>query len=160
MVRPSLHYLRTQTVAEWMIYRFVVSQLSATSGLLMLSISHLTSRMVRISLSDEAYERRATWRDRLFHGPLFWIAVTLMPLAGLLLVIRGFLELAATGHVYEHWSRFIVMSFFVSSATILAVTRAADYVLGLVASRVQYLKETLGETAAAADASPSIARRP
>ena len=160
MVQPSLHYLRTQTVSEWMIYRFVVSQLSATSGLLMLSISHLTSRMVRISLSDEAYERRETWRDRLFRGPIFWIAVTLMPLAGLLLVFRGFLELAATGHVYEHWSRFIVMSFFVSSATILAVTRAADYVLGLVASRVHYLKETLGETPEAADASPPIARRP
>jgi len=58
---------------------------------------------------------------------------------GVALVIPSFLELVRTGATYEHWSRFIAMSFFCSIALILVVTRAIDYVLQLVADRLAYL---------------------
>jgi len=41
---------------------------------------------------------------------------------------------------YEHWSRYVVMSFCFAVAIILSVTRVIDYVLNLVASRLEYLK--------------------
>jgi hypothetical protein len=41
---------------------------------------------------------------------------------------------------YEHWSRYVVMSFCFAVAIILSITRIIDYVLNLVGSRVEYLK--------------------
>ena len=55
----------------------------------------------------------------------------------------SFVQLVTTGATYEHWSRFIVMSFLVSAALILSVTRLLDYTLGLIETRLEYLKTRL-----------------
>jgi len=44
------------------------------------------------------------------------------------------------GATYEHWSRFIAMSFLCEVALILIVTKVVDYVLGLVAAQLAYLR--------------------
>jgi fucose permease len=59
---------------------------------------------------------------------------------GGLLVLPSFLELVRTGATYEHWSRFIAMSFLFSLAIILLTTRACDYILDLLESRLEFLR--------------------
>jgi len=55
------------------------------------------------------------------------------------LVYPSFRELVTTGATYEHWSRFVVMSFFAGAAIILVVTRGVGFALHLLQDRVTYL---------------------
>jgi len=63
----------------------------------------------------------------------------LMMIGGLL-VLHSFLDLVQTGHTSEHWSRFIAMSFFWSTAFILIGTRLVAYVFTLLETQVTYLR--------------------
>ena len=145
MSMPTMYYLSHGAITEWMIYRFVVSHLIGTSAGLLFCASYLTNRMVRIALSDESSnseargDRSRKLAERLFRGPWFWLVPVLLSSAGVALVIPSFIELVRTGATYEHWSRFIAMSFLCSLALILVVTRVIDYVLELVAERLAYL---------------------
>ncbi len=145
MLMPTRYYLTHGAVTEWMIYRFVVSHLVGTSAALLFCASYLTNRIVRIALADETGDGNAgndserNVVERVFTGPWFWLFPLLLNAAGVVLVIPSFLELVRTGATYEHWSRFIAMSFLCSLALILVVTRVIDYVLQLVEERLAYL---------------------
>jgi hypothetical protein len=73
-------------------------------------------------------------------------------ISGGLLVLPSLVQLARTGATYEHWSRFIAMSFLFSVAIILLTTRACDYILDLLEDRLEFLrartKERLAKVAA------------
>jgi glycosyltransferase involved in cell wall biosynthesis len=139
MVFPTLYYFRTRTVAEWMIYRFVVSSLLGTSACLLFCAGHVSRRMVNLVLFNQ---RRAVPQDilgRFLNSRVFWYVTVFLFLLGGLLVFPSFKELVLTGATYEHWSRFIVMSFLYSIAIILIGTRIIDYSLNLLADRLEYL---------------------
>jgi len=139
MVFPTLYYFQTRTVAEWMIYRFVVSSLLGTSACLLFCASHVSRRMVNLVLFNR---RRAVSQDLLGHflnSRVFWYITVFFFLLGGLLVFPSFKELVLTGATYEHWSRFIVMSFLYSIAIILIGTKIIDYSLNLLADRLDYL---------------------
>lgn len=138
MTMPTGYYLSHHAVTEWMIYRFVVSHLVGISAALLLCASYLTDRIVRIALSSELNHQETTIH-RFFNSGWFWAVPFALSAIGVTLVIPSFLQLVRTGATYEHWSRFIAMSFFCSLALILVVTRAIDYVLQLVADRLAYL---------------------
>jgi hypothetical protein len=104
----------------------------------------LTGRIVDLTLADEAFESRYSRSVRFFQSRGFWLVPALLSFGGTILVFRGFLQLITTGHVTEHWSRFVVMSFCFSAATILAITRAVDYILQLLRERLQYVRELKG----------------
>jgi hypothetical protein len=136
MLRPALYYIENRSVAEWMIYRFLVSQLIATTACLAFCVSYLTDRIVSMALSKEISGRQ---RKSFFRGTHFWLAPSLLVLIGSALVLTSLLQLLSTGSTYEHWSRFVVMSFCFSVAIILAMTKAMDYVLDLIEYRMKYL---------------------
>jgi glycosyltransferase involved in cell wall biosynthesis len=139
MLMPTGYYLTHHAVTEWMIYRFVVSHLVGISAALLLCASYLTDRIVQIALSSESSHEEEGAARRFFISRWFWLVPSALTAIGVALVIPSFLELVRTGATYEHWSRFIAMSFFCSVALILVVTRAIDYVLQLVAERLAYL---------------------
>ena len=139
MLMPASYYLTHHAVTEWMIYRFVVSHLVGISAALLLSASYLTDRIVQIALSTESSKEEEGAVRGFFTGRWFWLVPLALSAIGVTLVIPSFLQLVRTGATYEHWSRFIAMSFFCSVALILVVTRAIDYVLQLVAERLAYL---------------------
>jgi hypothetical protein len=141
MAPPAIYYLQHRVLEEWMIYRFIVSQIFAISACLSLCASYLTGRIVDLTLADEAFESRHSRTVRFFQSRAFWLIPVLLLVTGTALVCRGFLQLITTGHVTEHWSRFVVMSFCFSAATILAITRAVEYILELLRERLQYLRE-------------------
>jgi glycosyltransferase involved in cell wall biosynthesis len=134
MLTPTAHYVKYRSVEEWMIYRFVVSHLAGTLAALLLCASYLTGRMVAIALT------RGRWNllDWFFASWLVWAVPPILLIVGGLLVLPSFLELVRTGATYEHWSRFIAMSFCWVVASIVAVTGVIDYVLGLLGTQLAY----------------------
>lgn len=139
MVMPTAFYLRHAAVLEWMIYRFVVSALAGTLACLLLCSGYVADRIVRVTLSPRP--RARSWMDRFFASRLFFLAPVACLVAGGLLVLPSVVERLETGHTYEHWSRFIVMSFLASVAFILIVTRLVIFTVELVAERIAYLAE-------------------
>src|SRR5215467_425042 len=143
MLTPTAYYLRHHAVQEWMIYRFVVSHLAGTLAGLLLCASYLTGRLVAISLrGGENTQRSRNLLDWFFSTWLPWVVPPLLLLGGGLLVLPSFLELVRTGSTYEHWSRFIAMSFCWVLASIIAVTEVIDYVLGLLSAQLTYNDRT------------------
>ena len=140
MWSPLLYYLKNRSVAEWMIYRFLVSELTGITACLCLCASYLTGRMVSIALAEESGAGKGRWSVRLFQARWFWGVPIVFCLVGGSLVLASVLQLLTTGGTYEHWSRYVVMSFCFAVAIMLSVTRTIDYVLNLVSGRLEYLK--------------------
>jgi len=142
MLTPTYYYLIHHAVAEWMIYRFVVGHLAGIAACLLFSASYVTARMVGMSLNDQDDKRSLTLKAKgLLESPFFWVLPAVLVLAGGLLVLPSFLQLVRTGATYEHWSRFIAMSFLLSVAIILIATRACDYILSLLEDRLVFLRD-------------------
>jgi hypothetical protein len=163
MAMPTAYYLRHRSVAEWMIYRFVVSSLAASNACLLLCAAYLTRKIVSMVLSDHSSARPVF--GQLLFGRFFWLAPAGLLAVGVALVFPSFMQLVRTGATYEHWSRFIAMSCLVSCALILVVAKAFDYTLTLIAARLEYLRalHTEAVTPAASphrgDETPSLVAR-
>jgi len=142
MFPPLMYYLRHHAVLAWMIYRFLVSHLLGTAACLCFCASYILGQMTEIALAEEIGKRKDSWVERFFHSGWFWAACATLTAIGGSLVLGSFLQLLETGSTYEHWSRFIVMTFCLSIVTALLVTRCIEYVLGLVRERVQYWQQT------------------
>jgi hypothetical protein len=123
-----------------MIYRFLVSDLAGITACLCLCASYLTGRMTSIALTDESGVLRSRLSTWLFQARWFWLVPIAFGLVGGLLVVSSLFDRLTTGMTYEHWSRYVVMSFCFAVAIILSVTRVIDYVLNLVGGRLEYLK--------------------
>jgi len=144
MILPIYHYVSVRSVSEWMIYRFVTSHLLGTAGLVLLCASYLTLRITRITVGSNADpDGKQVFLERFFSSPWFWYVPILLTVSGGLLVVRSALELIHTGATYEHWSRFIAMSYLVTSAIVLGVTRIIAYSLDLISERVRYMRDVV-----------------
>ena len=144
MVNPVLYYLQHRSVLEWMIYRFVVSDLLGTSACLFVCASYLSGKVVRIVLFDRVSSRTGwTWLDAFFSHRFFWLVPLVLLTIGGALVVSGFLQLVTTGATYEHWSRFIAMSFLVSVAVTLIVTRLLSFIFDLITARLAFEKQQI-----------------
>lgn len=141
MARPVIHYWNTRTVDEWMIYRFIVGHLAATTAFLMFSLAMVSRRVVQITIGAEygSVEPQG-WLDRAFLSSFFWAVPGLLILIGIALVAPSILTTAAGRPLYEHWSRFIAMSFFFLVAIILLSARLITYFLHLVGEQLSYLR--------------------
>lgn len=141
MWMPTRFWLDNGMLLEWMIYRFLVGVLLASVAVLLLCSSHLARKAADISLSTNPVEDRYTSLvGRLFRGRWFWAVPVLLTLSGVALVWKAWIGFLETGEVYEHWSRFVVMLFFLLVSAILVATKFLDHCLNLLAERLQYLR--------------------
>lgn len=140
ILMPTAYYLQNQAVQEWMIYRFVVSSLIGSTSVLLFCIAYLSRKVVTIALSSSDIKSPDDALTRFFNHSFFWAIPLLLVISGVVLVFPSFIELVSTGATYEHWSRFIVMSFLVFVAVLLLLTRLFEYVLSLVELQVSYLR--------------------
>ena len=135
MAQPAFYYLAHRSVPDWMVYRFLTSHLLGTNGVLLLSAAYLSQRVVHLSFPSA---RRTgpvfAAARRFFASRLFWTVPLGLIILGGLLVFRAFVTRLTLGSVTEHWSRFFVMSFFVTTAVTLVGTRIIDYILDVIAS--------------------------
>jgi glycosyltransferase involved in cell wall biosynthesis len=153
MFKPTMYYVANHAVAEWMIYRFVVSHLAAIAAAVLWSASYVTARIISITIGNGLEKGSVAFIVKSFlSARYFWLIPTLLMVGGGVLVIPSFLELVRTGATYEHWSRFIAMSLCFSLTIILMTTRVCDYILDLLEDRLSYLRsrEDVVERAVAA----------
>jgi glycosyltransferase involved in cell wall biosynthesis len=142
MLTPIYYYSVHRAVAEWMIYRFVVGHLAGIAACLLFSTSYITSRIVAMTLSESRDHRSLMLKARgAFESPFFWAIPIILGVAGGWLVLPSFFQLVKTGATFEHWSRFIAMSFLWCVALILVATRACDYMLSLLEERLIFLRK-------------------
>ena len=141
MLPPVVYYLQHRAVLEWMIYRFLVSHLLGTAACLCFCASYILSQMIEIALAEEIGKRKESWVERFFHSRWFWVMNGALTAIAGSLVLGSLLQLLETGETYEHWSRFIVMTFCLSIVTMLLISRCIEYVLGLVRERVLYWQQ-------------------
>ena len=146
MAYPTVFYVQNAKLEEWMIYRFLVSVLLSSVAVLMVSTSHLARKAADISLSRDPIGARYTNTfGKLVRGRWFWSVPALFVAGGVLLVWDAWRGYLRTGEVYEHWSRFVVMMFFLTLSAILAATKFLDHCLNLLAERLTYLREAPDE---------------
>ncbi len=141
MLGPTLHYYQHQRVEEWMIYRFVVSELVVGASVLLFCAGYLGRKAADVALSEQpARDKHHGVLGWLFSRRWFWLLPAALVVIGALLVWRALVAYMTTGEVHEHWSRFIAMSFLGWLTMALVVTRIIDHCLNMLADRMQYLK--------------------
>lgn len=140
MFFPTLFYLKHKIVEEWMIYRFIICNLLGISSLMFLSAAHITKRMISITLTKSASHNSSFSILNIFKPRIACVIIIFSILFGTMLVYHSFVERLTTGVTYEHWSRFVAMSFFYSISFIFAITLVIDYILTLINDRLLYLQ--------------------
>ena len=145
MLMPALFFIQHHRLEEWMIYRFVVSDLAGITACLLICSGYLSAKIVGMTLSGPIWsERSRGWLGAIFSSRAFFLFPLGLMISGMFLIFPGLIHYIRTGTIYEHWSRFITMSFLFSAALILIVTKLVDYSLELITARVAYLKSLKG----------------
>ncbi len=137
MVSPIRHYLAESMVAEWMIYRFIVAELLGITAVILFSFGYLGTATSALLIGNEP--SRGLTR-LLFRPWILYPGILVLLLAGVLVIRGSFMDYLTTGQVFDHWSRFIVSSFFIICAIILSATGLLHYILSLVNERRRYLE--------------------
>jgi glycosyltransferase involved in cell wall biosynthesis len=140
MVEPTVFYITHRVLLEWMIFRFLVSDLCGIGACLLFCASYLTNRILSIALAGEIQDRGGNLTARFFRSKRFWAVPALFTAIGIALVRSSVVERLLTGRTEEHWSRYVVMTFWISAALILSATRIVDYCLEMAAERLNYLQ--------------------
>jgi len=138
MLNPILFYLPHHYLEDWMLYRFVVSDVFGIIGILLLSMSSLSRNVVYATLQSEKI-RTKTPVYYIFEHPFSIFLSLFFFLIGTLLIFNSVWHRLLTGATDEHWSRYISMIFFYITGTIILLTFFANRVLILVKERVSYL---------------------
>ena len=138
MFTPIIFYLRHFYLEDWMIYRFLVSDVLGIIGILLLSMSSISRNVVYSTLQSKK-ERKKTLVYYVFEHPFAIVLSILCFLIGTALIFKSVWLRIRTSHTDEHWSHYITMIFFYVTGTIILLTFIANKVLGLVKDRMTYL---------------------
>ena len=127
-------------VEEWMIYRFIVADVVGIISWLLLSAAYLTQRILSITLSKNNNNANTSLIYKIFRPRIAIYIISFALLFGTSLYFNSLVQRITTGLTYEHWSRFVAMSFFYSTGFIFITTLIIDYVLELINERLIYLQ--------------------
>lgn len=140
-IMPVSHYIGARVVEDWMIYRLIVSELLAVTAALFFSASYITERMVAITISRPKGEVvRGSLIARIYSSGLMWAVPVLGTCLGLFLIADSLIDRILMGQTYEHWSRYVAMSFFVTVSFIVLATKCIEQVLHLISARLEYMR--------------------
>lgn len=136
---PFLFYLKNHYLEDWMIYRFVVSAVSALIGIILLSISHITYNVVSFTLRPNSKQKK-TILYYFFEHPTSILISIFCYTTGTLLIFNSIWDRLTTGLTSEHWSRYISMIVLYLSGTIVLLSFFTNKILQLVKGRLGYLQ--------------------
>jgi glycosyltransferase involved in cell wall biosynthesis len=142
MFIPTAYYLHYKRVDEWMIYRFIICDLLGIISWLLLSAAYVTKNIIYITLSNSNINKNKFTFYNIFKPRAAFIIIFLLLIIGGMLVYKSFMERIMSGITYEHWSRFVAMSFLYSTSFIFIFTLIIDYILILIKERLTYLQST------------------
>ncbi|MGP8216687.1 MAG: glycosyltransferase family 2 protein [Bacteroidia bacterium] len=139
MLNPVLFYISRRYLEDWMIYRFIVADVTGIIGTLLLSMSSISRNVVYATVQSEKV-RKKTLLFNIFEHPFSIVLSGLFFLIGTLLIVNSIWHRIRTGLTNEHWSRYISMIFFYVTGAIIMLTFLANRILNLVRERMNYLK--------------------
>lgn len=141
MLLPIGFYMQHRMVEEWMIYRFMVSHMAGILSALLFMCSFISERIVGITLSGKLEKTPLRIISSRFFNSAFshWVA-GIFALIGLLLVRNSLVDRLTLGSTYEHWSRYMVMSFLFSLSAIIWLGKGLNFILGLIEDRLFYFR--------------------
>lgn len=138
---PVMHYIQHRSIEDWMIYRLIVSNLLGITSILFFSASFITEKTVAMTVSKPITAGgRQSLVSKLYGSKFIWAVPLLGTLLGLFLIGDSLYNRIFMGETYEHWSRYVVMSFFVSVAFIVMATKSIEHVLKLISERLKYVQ--------------------
>jgi glycosyltransferase involved in cell wall biosynthesis len=137
LIMPVSHYLAYHNVEEWMIYRVITGGIFGTIGTIFLSGAYLSYKIVSETINLAPKKNIVYW---FFNSWLLGLVVILSLGIGTALVFHSVIDRLETGHTYEHWSRYIAMSFLVTNAFIFIIIKAIDFVFDPIVERLKYLQ--------------------
>ncbi len=140
MSMPILFFLQNRRLEEWMIYRFVIGEIAGLAAGLFLCAGYLSAKMVQITIAKRFWFKRHRGINQLFSSRFFWFIPGVFAGIGAVIILPSFIYYLQTGTVHDHWSRFMVMSFFFSLALIFTIIKFIDIALDLIAVRLIYLR--------------------
>jgi len=141
LVFPVMNYIENKVIADWMIYRLIVSNLLGITSLLFFSAAFVTEKMVAVTVSETSTDKtKQTLVSRVYSSSYVWVIPFLGCILGILLVGDSLYDRFNIGETYEHWSRYVTMSFFISIAFIVLTTKSIEHVLKLISSRLKYIQ--------------------
>ena len=138
MLMPIGFYMKNQMLEEWMIYRFMVAQLSGMLAALIFLASFVSERIVGIALGNGNQPLKIL-SSRFFTSGFGLVCAFLFLISGFFLVERSIVDRLTLGSTYEHWSRYMVMSFLFFLSAIIFIARGLNFILDLINERHQYL---------------------
>ena len=138
---PVVHYAQHRALEDWMIYRLIISSLLGIIATLFYSAAYITEKTVALTVSKPVIDREGiSFTSKLFSSRLIWVVPVLGTLLGLLLIGDSLYERLYMGETYEHWSRYVAMSFFISVSFIVLATKSIAHVLKLISARMDYIQ--------------------
>lgn len=141
IIPPVVHYTQHQALEDWMIYRLIVSSLLGILAMLFYSAAYITEKTVALTVSKPVIDREGiSFSSKLFSSRLIWVVPLLGTVLGLLLIGDSLYDRLYIGETYEHWSRYVAMSFFISVSFIVLATKSIAHVLKLISARMDYLQ--------------------
>ena len=138
---PVVHYAQHRALEDWMIYRLIISSLLGIIATLFYSAAYITEKTVALTVSKPVIDREGiSFTSKLFSSRLIWVVPVLGMLLGLLLIGDSLYDRLYIGETYEHWSRYVAMSFFISVSFIVLATKSIAHVLKLISARMDYIQ--------------------
>lgn len=146
MLNPIAFYLGSRHLEDWMIYRFALTGMLGTIGIVLLCSTIVSEHVAALALMR--YGRfgpgtRGLWRyETLKFCTLAALGVWLVALA---LNFQGIRELLGTGHVTLHWSRVLVGAFCSISLAIFFGTLCTLKIIRALHQRQPFLRRATPE---------------
>lgn len=141
MYNPILHYIIHKNVSDWMIYRFIVSDVFALIGVVLFSTSYILHNTVWLSLSEKVESNKTKGISvRFFDSKFSTVIAFVFMVFGIFIISDSILSRIETGKTNEHWSRYIIFSYFEVTALILFVTKWCKWILELLKDRIVFIQ--------------------
>ena len=131
------------TIASWMLYRFVLASVFGILSVILFSFSFLLQNAVQLSLNTTYHNEVSSGvNTKFFNSPLSLVLGFIFIFIGFYSISGSLLDRFSSGHTNEHWSRYITFSFFEVNGMLLLITRWSKYVFKLLRSRLIFIQST------------------
>lgn len=138
---PVINYIKYQKVEDLMIYRLIGCNLLGIISFLFFSAAFITEKVVVMTVSRTSLDRgRQSLLGKIYSSGYSWLLAVFGIILGILLIADSLYNRLLMGETFEHWSRYVAMSFFISIAFITLATKSIEHVLKLISARMDYMQ--------------------
>ena len=144
MIQPIFHYFSYQSIADWMIYRFVFASVLSVLSVILFSFSFFMQNAVKLSLNIDVNNKVSNGlSDKFFNSIISTLIGFLFLISGFSLISGSLMDRFSSGHTNEHWSRYIAFLFFEVNGLLILLTRWSRYIFILLRARLAFVQSDI-----------------